>query len=178
MSRIGKSPIKLPKDVFVNRYQENIVIYGPYGFLEIKIPSIMDVKISTHKLIIKSRTESREVKILHGLFRALINNMVIGVLNRFTIILELKGVGYRCQINNDLITLNLGYSHNIEILISNKIDVTVENNTSIYISGIDKEQIGLFASKIRGFRPPEPYNGKGVMYKNEVIRRKIGKVGK
>jgi large subunit ribosomal protein L6 len=178
MSRIGKSPIKLPKDVFVNRYQKNIVVYGPYGFLEIKIPPIMDVEVFIHKLVIKVNIESRKVKILHGLFRALINNMVIGVLNKFTIILELKGVGYRCQINNNLITLNLGYSHAIEILLPNKINVTVENNTLIYISGIDREQVGLFASKIRGFRPPEPYNGKGVMYKNEVIRRKIGKVAK
>jgi large subunit ribosomal protein L6 len=178
MSRIGKLPIKLPKDVFVNCYQRNIVIYGPYGSLERKIPSIMNVEIFTHKLIIKPNIESRKVKIFHGLFRALINNMVIGVLNKFTIILELKGVGYRCQINNNIIILNLGYSHAIEIPVSNKINVTVENNTLIYITGIDKEQIGLFASKIRGFRPPEPYNGKGVIYKDEVIRRKIGKVGK
>jgi large subunit ribosomal protein L6 len=178
MSRIGKSPIKLPKDVFVNCYERNIVVYGPYGSSEIKIPPIMDVEIFTHKLIIKPNAESREIKILHGLFRALINNMIIGVLKKFTVVLELKGVGYRCQINNNVITLNLGYSHVIEIPISNEINVTVENNTLIYITGINKEHVGLFASKIRGFRPPEPYNGKGILYKDEVIRRKVGKVGK
>jgi large subunit ribosomal protein L6 len=104
--------------------------------------------------------------------------MVIGVSEKFDKQLELKGVGYRCQANNNIITLNLGYSHPIEMKIPDQIDVKVENNTSILVTGIEKEKVGLFASQIRGFRPPEPYNGKGVLYKDEVIIRKLGKVGK
>ena len=104
--------------------------------------------------------------------------MVIGVSEKIQKELELKGVGYRCQVNNKEVILNLGYSHPIQLIIPDDIEVKVENNTSILVSGIEKEIVGLFASKVRAFRPPEPYNGKGVLYKNETIIRKTGKVGK
>jgi len=178
MSRIGRLPILLPKDVSVNKDSENIVVKGPHGVLEREIPSIIDVEILDERLIVTTKTQSRLSREFHGLFRTLINNMVIGVSEKFDKQLELKGVGYRCQANNNIITLNLGYSHPIEMKIPDQIDVKVENNTSILVTGIEKEKVGLFASQIRGFRPPEPYNGKGVLYKDEVIIRKLGKVGK
>jgi large subunit ribosomal protein L6 len=178
MLRIGKLPVLLPKGVSVNRNDENIIIKGPHGLLEREIPSIMDVEILEDRLLIKPNVESRIAKQFHGLFRTLINNMVIGVSEQFTKQLELKGVGYRCQVSNNTITLNLGYSHPIEMQIPKQLTIKVENNTSISVTGIEKEEVGLFASQIRGFRPPEPYNGKGVLYKGEVIIRKQGKVGK
>jgi len=178
MSRIGRLKIKIPKNVLVVRDLEYIKVQGSQGLLEIKVPSIIDIQISEAKLILKPNIESRIAKAYHGLFRTLLNNMVIGVSKKFTKILELKGVGYRCQLNNNSLILNLGYSHPIEMHVPNNINIIVDNNTSIIITGIEKEQVGLFASKIRGFRPPEPYNGKGVLYKDEIIIRKTGKVGK
>jgi len=178
MSRIGRLPIILPAGVSVNKELENIIVNGPHGVLKLEIPSIIDVKILEDKLIIQTNIQSRLSREFHGLFRTLINNMVIGVSKKFDKNLELKGVGYRCQVRNNIITLNLGYSHPIEMQIPVQIEVKVENNTSICVTGIEKEKVGLFASQIRGFRPPEPYNGKGVLYKDEVIIRKLGKVGK
>ena len=178
MSRIGRLPIILPEGVSVSKELENIIVKGPHGVLEREIPSIIDVEILDDRLVVKPNIQSRLSREFHGLFRTLINNMVIGVSQKFDKQLELKGVGYRCQANKNVITLNLGYSHPIEMQIPNQVDVKVENNTSICITGIEKEKVGLFASQIRGFRPPEPYNGKGVLYKDEVIIRKLGKVGK
>lgn len=178
MSRIGRLPIILPEGVSVNKDSENIIVKGPHGILEREIPSIIEVEILDDRLIVKPNIQSRLSREFHGLFRTLINNMVIGVSKKFNKQLELKGVGYRCQVSNNIITLNLGYSHPIEMKIPDQIDVKVENNTSISVTGIEKEKVGLFSSQIRGFRPPEPYNGKGVLYKGEVIIRKVGKVGK
>jgi len=178
MSRIGKLPVILPTGVSVQFNAENIIIKGPYGLLEREIPSIISVKLLEDRLIITANVQSKIAKQFHGLFRTLINNMVIGVSEQFTKHLELKGVGYRCQVNDNIIILNLGYSHPIEMQIPYHISIKVENNTLISVTGIEKEQVGLFASQIRGFRPPEPYNGKGVRYKDEVIIRKQGKVGK
>jgi len=178
MSRIGRLPIRLPDGVSVNKNSENIIVKGPHGVLEREIPEIINVEILDDQVIVTPIIQSRLSREFHGLFRTLINNMVVGVSKRFNKQLELKGVGYRCQVNNNVITLNLGYSHPIEMKIPVQIDVKVENNTSILVTGIEKEKVGLFASQIRGFRPPEPYNGKGVLYKDEVIIRKVGKVGK
>jgi large subunit ribosomal protein L6 len=182
MSRIGRLPIKLPKDVLVKFNSKSIIVKGPEGVLEREIPLVIDVEIfgdtPNQRLIVKPNNESRTAKAFHGLFRTLINNMVIGVSEKFTKQLELKGVGYRCQVNKNIITLNLGYSHPIQLSIPDQINIIIENNTLIIVTGIEKEEVGLFASQIRSFRPPEPYNGKGVIYKNEVIIRKTGKVGK
>jgi large subunit ribosomal protein L6 len=178
MSRIGRLPIILPQGVSVTKETENIIVKGPHGILEREIPSIIEVEILDDRLIITPNIQSRLSREFHGLFRTLINNMVIGVSKKFDKHLELKGVGYRCQVKNNIITLNLGYSHPIEMQIPDQIDVKVENNTSISVTGIEKQKVGLFASQIRGFRPPEPYNGKGVLYKGEEIIRKVGKVGK
>jgi large subunit ribosomal protein L6 len=178
MSRIGRLPIKLPKGVSVKFNSKNIIVKGPEGVLEREIPSIIDVEIFDDTLIVKPSNESRTAKAFHGLFRTLINNMVIGVSEKFTKQLELKGVGYRCQVNKNIITLNLGYSHPIQLCIPDQINIIIENNTLIIVTGVKKEEVGLFASQIRSFRPPEPYNGKGVIYKDEIIIRKTGKVGK
>jgi large subunit ribosomal protein L6 len=179
MSRIGRLPILLPKGVSVNMDSKIITVKGPHGSLERELPDFMEVEIFDDRLLIKPKLPLTNVaKRCHGLFRTLINNMVIGVSEKFQKELELKGVGYRCQVNNKEVILNLGYSHPIQLIIPDDIEVKVENNTSILVSGIEKEIVGLFASKVRAFRPPEPYNGKGVLYKNETIIRKTGKVGK
>ena len=168
----------MPKGVSVNQDAQTVIVKGPHGFLEREIPSIIDIEILDNQVIVKPTIQSRLGKQFHGLFRTLINNMVVGVSEKFNKELELKGVGYRCQVSNNIITLNLGYSHPIEMQIPDQIDIQVKNNTSILVTGIEKEKVGLFASQIRGFRPPEPYNGKGVLYQGEIIIRKTGKVGK
>lgn len=178
MSRIGKKPIYFPTNVFVNVKSKNLIVNGPNGFLEQKIPNIINVEIVKNTLFIKPTIKSKVSKSLHGLVRTLINNMIIGVLKKFEIILELKGVGYRCQIKKNILTFNLGYSHPINLEIPTNIMVNITDNNIISIIGINKEHVGLFASQIRTFKPPEPYSGKGVLYKNEKIIRKIGKVGK
>ena len=147
MSRIGRLPIILPEGVSVNKDSENIIVKGPHGILEREIPSIIEVEILDDRLIVKPNIQSRLSREFHGLFRTLINNMVIGVSKKFNKQLELKGVGYRCQVSNNIITLNLGYSHPIEMKIPDQIDVKVENNTSISVTGIEKEKVGLFSSQ-------------------------------
>tara|TARA_B110000459_G_scaffold52807_1_gene58780 strand:+ start:1233 stop:1772 length:540 start_codon:yes stop_codon:yes gene_type:complete len=179
MSRIGRLPVLLPKGVSVNMDCKIIIVRGPYGSLKRELPAFMGIEIFDDKLLIKPKLPHTNItKRCHGLFRTLINNMVIGVSEKFQKELELKGVGYRCQVKNKEVILNLGYSHPIHLIIPDDIEVKVENNTSILVSGIEKEIVGLFASKVRAFRPPEPYNGKGVLYKDEIIIRKTGKVGK
>lgn len=178
MSRIGKLPIEIPKGVLVDLGKGSIFVKGPYGDLERLIPRELSVKIDESTIFITVNDSLKQTRALHGLFRTLLQNMIYGVCHRFSIELQLKGVGYRCQAGKDKLTLSLGYSHPINLLIPSGLDVQVESNTNIKILGPDKEKVGFFASKIRDFRPPEPYNGKGVLYKNEIILRKAGKAGK
>lgn len=179
MSRIGKLPISLPKGVEVKiSDDQNVLVTGPHGTLSRQIPENIVISQADGSLTLQPKIVSREARAMHGLFRTLVNNMVLGVSTKFAKTLHLKGVGYRSQVTNNMLSLNLGFSHEIQLEIPDGIEAKVQGNTTITITGIEKEQVGLFASKIRNLRIPEPYNGKGVLYDGEVLIRKAGKVGK
>lgn len=178
MSRIGKLSIKIPPKVEVKIDNQNINVSGPHGQLSRKISDLILVTTENNEISVKPKDNSREARALHGLSRTLINNMVVGVSNKFERRLEIKGVGYRSQVQGKDLILNLGYSHPVTIPIPTGITIAVEANVNILITGIDKEAIGQLAATIRSKRPPEPYKGKGILYKDEVIKRKVGKSGK
>jgi large subunit ribosomal protein L6 len=178
MSRIGKLSIKIPPKVEVKIDNQNINVSGPHGQLSRKISDLILVTTENNEISVKPKDNSREARSLHGLSRTLINNMVVGVSNKFERRLEIKGVGYRSQVQGKDLILNLGYSHPVTIPIPEGINIAVEANVNILITGIDKEAIGQLAATIRSKRPPEPYKGKGILYKDEVIKRKVGKSGK
>lgn len=177
MSRIGKMPVEIPQGVKVNVAGNKIVVEGPKGKLEEKTLPEIGFDIKDNSVTVTRKNESKRVRSLHGLYRSLLNNMIIGVTNGFTKELQINGVGYRAELKGQTLVLNLGYSHPIEYPIQNGIDIKVEANTKLIVKSIDKQQLGHVCSIIRGFRPPEPYKGKGVKYKDEIIRRKIGKSG-
>lgn len=178
MSRIGKLPIKIPTDVDVTNDNSILKVKGKFGTLERIIPEVIKIQQMDGNLIVSLKNESRTNKALHGLYRTLANNMVIGVSERFLITLSLQGVGYRASVQGNTLTLSLGFSHPVNIDIPDGITVEVVQNTTINIKACDKEQLGLFAAKVRSWRPPEPYKGKGILYKDERILRKAGKSGK
>ena len=180
MSRIGKLPILIPDGVNVNYNQSEIIVEGKFGKLQMEIPDIIKVIHDNNKInvSINSETRARSVRALHGLYRTLINNMIIGVSEQFQLTLILKGVGYRANVQKEEIILNLGYSHPVKIEIPKNISIEVVKNTTINLKSCDKELLGLFASNIRSWRRPEPYKGKGILYKNEQIIRKAGKSAK
>ena len=178
MSRIGKLPITIPDNVEINYDGSEITVKGKFGTLQTTIPS--PIKIDHGDNIVKVSVENndRNNRSLHGLYRTLINNMVIGVSEQFQLTLVLKGVGYRAAVQGKEIVLNLGYSHPVNMTIPEDISVEVVQNTTINLKSCDKEKLGLFASNIRAWRRPEPYKGKGILYKGEQILRKAGKAGK
>nr|YP_011005576.1 50S ribosomal protein L6 [Cutleria multifida]WAM62580.1 50S ribosomal protein L6 [Cutleria multifida] len=178
MSRIGKLPIKVPSNVQVEFDEQIIHISGPHGKLFRKISDLISVSLNDNLIIVTKANNTRIANQLYGLTRTLINNMVIGVSQRFERTLQLQGVGYRAQILNKNLVLNLGYSHPISISIPEGIEITVEKNVVLIIRGFDKELVGQLAATIRSKRPPEPYKGKGILYKGEIIKRKVGKSGK
>jgi len=182
MSRIGKLPIKIPNDVNISYNKGSsfyeIIVEGKFGTLHTSIPEIIKVKREENILRVNSKENTKNGKSLHGLYRTLINNMVIGVSQQFELTLILKGVGYRANIQGQEIILNLGYSHPIKIEIPKLIAVDIIQNNTINLKSCDKELLGLFASNIRSWRCPEPYKGKGILYKDEQIIRKAGKSGK
>lgn len=178
MSRIGKLPITIPETVTVNQKNSQITVQGKFGSLKLLIPESIGIQQETNTLNVSVKNEARNLRSLHGLYRTLINNMVIGVSEQFQLTLILKGVGYRAMVQGNEITLNLGYSHPVKIEIPETISVEVIQNTTINLKSCDKEKLGLFASNIRAWRRPEPYKGKGILYKGEQIIRKAGKAGK
>jgi large subunit ribosomal protein L6 len=178
MSRIGKLPIHIPENVDVNYDNSKIIVKGKFGTLETKIPNVINITQNNGSLKIGLNEETRNVRALHGLYRTLINNMIIGVSEQFNLTLVLKGVGYRAAVQGKEIVLNLGYSHPVKIEIPVNISVEVVQNTTINLKSCDKELLGLFASNIRAWRQPEPYKGKGILYKDEQIIRKAGKSAK
>lgn len=178
MSRIGKLPIKIPKNVDVNYSESTITVKGQFGELETKIPDVIGINQDENTLKVTLKTDERDLRSLHGLYRTLINNMIIGVSEQFQLTLVLKGVGYRAAIQKNEIVLSLGYSHPIKIEIPKDISVEILQNTTINLKSCNKELLGLFASNIRAWRRPEPYKGKGILYKDEKIIRKVGKSGK
>jgi large subunit ribosomal protein L6 len=178
MSRIGKLPITIPGNVNVDYSESEITIKGKFGTLQTTIPDIIGIQQDQSILTVNLKNETKNLRSLHGLYRTLINNMIIGVSEQFQLTLILKGVGYRALVQNKEIILNLGYSHPVKITIPENISVEVERNTIINLKSCDKELLGLFAANIRAWRRPEPYKGKGILYQNEQILRKVGKSGK
>lgn len=178
MSRIGKLPIIVPKDVDINYDGLKITVKGKFGTLQTNIPEVIAVEQTEGIINISLKNEKRSFKALHGLFRTIINNMVIGVSEQFQLTLVLKGVGYRALVQADEIILSLGYSHPVKLKIPETISVEVIQNITINLKSCDKELLGLFAANIRSWRKPEPYKGKGILYNNEQILRKAGKSGK
>nr|WAK84939.1 ribosomal protein L6 [Amicula sp. isolate GU52X-4 cfCalB7] len=181
MSRIGKLPITIPEDVDINYTDSEVTVKGKFGTLNTKIPNVINLDKNNNVLQINIKEKTRNVRALHGLYRTLINNMVVGVSEQFELTLLLKGVGYRAAVEGGKdkeIVLNLGYSHPVKMAVPENISINVEKNTTINLKSCDKELLGLFASNIRAWRQPEPYKGKGILYKDEQIIRKVGKSGK
>jgi large subunit ribosomal protein L6 len=178
MSRIGKLPINIPQNVDVNYSDSEITVKGKFGTLQTQIPDTIGIQQNDSILKVSLKNEVRNLRSLHGLYRTLINNMIIGVSEQFQITLILKGVGYRAVVQGKEMVLNLGYSHPVKINIPDDISIEVIQNTTINLKSCDKEKLGLFASNIRAWRRPEPYKGKGILYKDEQIIRKAGKAGK
>jgi len=176
MSRIGKMPIQIPKDVKVDIKDDFISVKGPKGELKRTIDQNVHLNIENDHLLVTTDGDTRESKAYHGLFRALIANMVRGVSQGFERILEIVGVGYRAEIAGRQATFHLGYSHPIVFELPDGIDASIDKS-KITLTGIDKELLGRTAAKIRSFRKPEPYKGKGIKYAEEMIKRKAGKSG-
>ena len=178
MSRIGKLPIKVPKNIQIILNNENILIKGPIGELTQKIPKEISVTFIEDKIKIIKLEETLLAQQKYGLIRSLIKNMVLGVEKKFEKKLQMVGVGYKALVQNKQLTLNVGYTHPIIFPIPEGMDITVEANNNLLIRGANKEIVGLFAAKVRATRPPEPYKGKGIRYNDEIILRKAGKSGK
>lgn len=174
MSRIGKKPVNI-KDVQVTKSGQKLTIKGKLGQLEFDIHPNMDVSIEGDELNVKRPDDQKENRALHGMTRAIIQNMVTGVKEGYSKELNIVGVGYRAEQKDKNLLLNLGYSHPIYFMPPEGIKIEVPVQTQIKISGIDKELVGLVAAKIRSFRSPEPYKGKGIKYSNEIIIKKAGK---
>ncbi|MBE5766072.1 MAG: 50S ribosomal protein L6 [Clostridiales bacterium] len=179
MSRIGKLPINVPAGVTVTVDETNLVtVKGPKGTLTQKVHKDITVNQEGAVLVVSRPSDSKPHKAMHGLYRSLINNMVVGVTNGFEKRLRMEGVGYRAQVANNQLTLNVGYSHPVVFDAPATITFEAPQPTEIVVKGIDKQQVGALAADIRAVRKPEPYLGKGIRYIDEVVRRKEGKSGK
>jgi len=175
MSRKGKLPIPLPKGVEVKSSDTEVSVKGPKGTLHQAIVPGINVKVENNEVVVSLKDENSKLDHFHGLYRTLIHNMVIGTTEGFEKKLEMIGVGYRAAVQGDLLDLQLGFSHPTKLPIPKGITVKVDKNTLITISGYDKHLIGQFAATIRSKRPPEPYQGKGIRYAGEYVRKKAGK---
>ncbi|PPR77595.1 MAG: 50S ribosomal protein L6 [Alphaproteobacteria bacterium MarineAlpha2_Bin1] len=175
MSRIGKIPIDIPSGVDVKIEHGEISVKGPKGSLNMALVEGVEVKHDESKLSFLPIKEVKNSKALWGLQRTLVNNLIIGVTNGFSKQLEINGVGYRAQLKGSDLVLNLGFSHDVNYKIPEGISITAEDQNHITVSGTDKQKVGQVAAEIRSYRPPEPYKGKGVKYKDEFIVRKEGK---
>ena len=179
MSRIGRLPIAVPAGVTVEIAANNVVtVKGPKGTLTRELAPEMEIKNEDGTIVVTRPNDLKRMKSLHGLTRTLINNMVIGVTEGYQKVLEINGVGYRASKSGKKLTLNLGYSHPVEMEDPEGIETVLEGQNKITVKGIDKEKVGQYAAEIREKRRPEPYKGKGIKYADEVIRRKVGKTGK
>jgi large subunit ribosomal protein L6 len=175
MSRIGKIPIVIPAKVKVEVKGAAVAMEGPKGKLALQLPRHTSATVANNNIVVARDGENAEAKAMHGLSRALLNNMVKGVSEGYVKRLEIHGVGFKAAVQGKSVNLSLGYSHPIHYSIPDQIKVTVEENTKLTIEGPDKQLVGQVASEIRGFYPPEPYKGKGVRYTGEKIVRKEGK---
>ncbi len=180
MSRIGRMPVEIPAGVEIklDEAENTVTVKGPKGTLTRTFSSAMTLKQENGHIVITRPNDNKEIKALHGLTRALLHNMVVGVTTGFEKVLEINGVGYRAAKQGKVLNLTLGYSHPVNMEDPEGIETEVQNQTTIIVRGIDKEKVGQHAANIRFKRPPEPYKGKGIKYKDETIRRKVGKTGK
>ena len=178
MSRIGKQPIEIPTGVKVSINDQSVSVTGPKGTLSRIILDTVSLDLNDKFLTVSRVDDSINARAAHGLSRTLLSNMVTGVTKGFERALEINGVGYRAEVKGDVLNLSLGYSHPINFQLPNGITVDVDKMTKLLVKGIDKELVGQTAAKIRQFRSPEPYKGKGVKYADEKILRKAGKTGK
>jgi large subunit ribosomal protein L6 len=177
MSRIGKIPVKVPSGVKVSFQDELITVEGPRGKLTQKYHPVISFETVGEEIVVSRANEEKQTKAYHGLYRNLLNNMVTGVSTGFTKTLIITGVGYRAEVQGNLLSMSLGYSSDVYVGIPEGLTVTAETPGKVVISGIDRQKVGQFASEIRKLRVPEPYKGKGVRYEDEKIRRKVGKSG-
>jgi large subunit ribosomal protein L6 len=177
MSRVGKQPINVPQGVTVDYKEPVVTVKGPKGTLSREVHPKVQLDIKDGVITVSPREETRDARALWGLTRSLVNNMVVGVSTGFTRVLEVIGVGYRADVQGQTLNLALGYSHPIEFPLPKGITAAVDKQNRITLEGSDKELLGLTAARIRAFRKPEPYKGKGVKYAEEQIQRKVGKAG-
>ena len=178
MSRLGKIPILLPKGVEVKQCKGEVEVKGPKGTIKRSFPEGMTVKVEYSTVVIEFDERLRFGKPIFGLYRALLNNAIIGISEGFKKQLSLIGVGYRATVRGNILDLQLGFSHSSQLGIPGDLQVSIEKSTLITISGIDKQLVGQFAANVRALRPPEPYKGKGVRYVDEYVRKKAGKSAK
>lgn len=175
MSRIGKKPVKILTGVKISKSGENIEVKGPKGSLKLYVNPLISSEVKGEEVLFTRKSDAKRDKAMHGLYAILLKNMITGVTSGFSKKLELVGIGYRAEMKKDKVLINIGYSHPIIFDPPDGIKLEVPTDTSILISGIDKQLVGQVAAKIRSFRPPEPYKGKGIKYEKEFIRRKAGK---
>lgn len=179
MSRLGKTPIPIPKGVEVKTSKEGVISFkGPKGQVELKLPTGLHLKLEGQVAILERDEKVIPEGALHGLYRSLVKNNVQGVAEGYEIKLTLIGVGYRANVQGQKLDLQLGFSHPTWIEIPKTVQVAVDKGTTISIKGADKKQVGQFAAAVRGMKPPEPYKGKGIRYENEFVRKKEGKAAK
>ena len=178
MSRIGKKPVQIPAGVEVTVNGKTIAVKGSKGELTYDMHDEINASVEENEIVITRDNDERTARAMHGLTRALVQNMVIGVSEGYTKGLELSGVGYRVQQKGKKLEFSLGFSHPVFVDQPEGIEFDVPDNTHVVVKGISKQQVGQVAAEIRGLRPPEPYKGKGIHYQGEVIRRKLGKAAK
>ncbi len=175
MSRIGKQPIPIPPKVKVEVKGQQVFVEGPKGKLNWELPRRTSLKVEAGKIVVSREGDDARAKALHGLSRALVNNMVRGVSEGFVKRLEIQGVGFKAAVVGNSVNLTLGYSHPISYAVPPQIKVTVEDNTKLIVEGPDRQVVGEVAAELRSYYPPEPYKGKGVRYSDERVIRKEGK---
>jgi large subunit ribosomal protein L6 len=175
MSRIGKQPMSVPAGVTAGVADGVVTLKGPKGELTLKIPATVEVVLDGGVLTVARKGDDKQSRADHGTTRALLGNMAVGVKDGYSRDLEIEGVGFKASLSGRSLTLNVGYSHPVEYAVPDGVDVVVADNTKIKVSGIDKQLVGQVSARIRSFRPPEPYKGKGIRYKDERVRRKAGK---
>lgn len=178
MSRVGKKAIIIPKEVSVIINKNEITIKGKFGTLQRFLSDNVSVTLEPEKIIVHRIDDEKTSRASHGLHRALIQNMINGVTQKFSKTLIAEGVGYRFQVDKNLLNLNVGFTHPVQFEIPEDLTIKLESPTKIQLTGIDREKVGFFAAKIRDMKPPEPYKGKGILYEGEKILRKAGKTGK
>ncbi len=175
MSRVGKMPIEVPDGVSVEKITGGLRVKGPKGTLSEQLPESIAVQVGGGRIVFERPDETKESRALHGLARALVANMVKGVVTPFVKELEIQGVGYRADVSGNKLNLLVGFSHPVEFPVPKGLSISVDRNVIVKIEGIDRQQVGQFAANVRQIRPPEPYKGKGIRYVGEHVRRKVGK---